>query len=288
MIVSVSFQFVGFLLTYVLHTTHAAKYGSRVGLGITLIQFGLNTRSKAEELISSGEFPSDPSDPTPNSGANEDETAANNALKAFWGPGSPWPATVNDPDQPVGSPPVVLHNSHEAELFAAAHNTTLSAMLGLPNAIDVGRANEYFSFLLMSIGWFLVLTSIGGWWRVKRFERGLRSAQRNSEAAQAAANRGDTDPPPLNIETTSNATVNDPGPMAIGYYTSAFGQAWRGARDIQRGFLGMNGRPLRGGAGRGHTQVPTDEHELLDAQGFGLGNMASEGGGRRVRGLWGV
>ncbi len=40
MLVSISFQFVGFLLTYLLHTTHAAKLGSRAGLGITLIQYG--------------------------------------------------------------------------------------------------------------------------------------------------------------------------------------------------------------------------------------------------------
>lgn len=39
--VSYFFQFAGFVLTYLLHTTHAAKYGSRAGLGITLIQYGL-------------------------------------------------------------------------------------------------------------------------------------------------------------------------------------------------------------------------------------------------------
>ncbi|KAK2628941.1 hypothetical protein QTJ16_002044 [Diplocarpon rosae] len=36
--ISMSFQLVGFLLTYLLHTTHAAKNGSRAGLGITLYQ----------------------------------------------------------------------------------------------------------------------------------------------------------------------------------------------------------------------------------------------------------
>jgi len=43
--ISMSFQFVGFLLTYLLHSTHAAKNGSRAGLGITLIQFGFYMRS---------------------------------------------------------------------------------------------------------------------------------------------------------------------------------------------------------------------------------------------------
>lgn len=42
------FQFIGFLFTYLLHTTHAAKYGSRVGLGLTLIQFGFQSRRREE------------------------------------------------------------------------------------------------------------------------------------------------------------------------------------------------------------------------------------------------
>lgn len=43
--ISVFFQFVGFFLTYLLHTSHAAKYGSRAGLGLTLIQYGFYSRS---------------------------------------------------------------------------------------------------------------------------------------------------------------------------------------------------------------------------------------------------
>ncbi|GMM53578.1 Bsd2 protein [Maudiozyma humilis] len=38
-IVSTSFQFVGFLITYILHTSHAAKQGSRFGLGLTFISY---------------------------------------------------------------------------------------------------------------------------------------------------------------------------------------------------------------------------------------------------------
>ena len=57
MIVSMSFQFVGFLLTYVLHTTHASKQGSRAGLGITLIQYGFYLRSPA--AASNDDLPED-------------------------------------------------------------------------------------------------------------------------------------------------------------------------------------------------------------------------------------
>lgn len=40
LMVSAAFQFVGFLLTYLLHTSHAAKHGARAGLGVTLFQYG--------------------------------------------------------------------------------------------------------------------------------------------------------------------------------------------------------------------------------------------------------
>lgn len=271
-IVSFSFQFVGFLLTYVLHTTHSAKYGSRVGLGCTLIQFGLTLRSRAEDLIETGHFPAPESDPSDPTAQNPEEIAAENAIEALWGPGSPWPAPIKDPLLPPDHPPVILHNIHEAELYAVRHNQTLADMLGLPTAAEVGRANEWFSFLLMSVGWFLILTSLGGWWRVKRFERGLKRAQRESEAAQAEAAAGRGEDVPI--------TTEEIGPRDSRYYTRAFGEWVAGVREIQQGFFGMRGRPIN--------RTEGDEHELLDAQGFGLGPMASpEEGQRRGRGLWG-
>lgn len=39
-LVLVAFQFVGFVLCYLLHTSHAAKNGARTGLGITFIMYG--------------------------------------------------------------------------------------------------------------------------------------------------------------------------------------------------------------------------------------------------------
>ncbi|EMG50498.1 hypothetical protein G210_3129 [Candida maltosa Xu316] len=41
-LVTVAFQFVGFILCYLLHTSHAAKEGSRAGLGVNLIMYGWN------------------------------------------------------------------------------------------------------------------------------------------------------------------------------------------------------------------------------------------------------
>lgn len=287
MIVSASFQFVGFLLTYVLHTTHSAKYGSRVGLGITLLQFGFSLRTRAEELIETGQFPSDPSDPNINyKDANDDEIAAGNAITAFYGPNIPWPTPFQNLDDPSG-PPVIMHSLHEAELYAIAHNQTLVDMLHLPSPQDVGRANEWFSFIMMSMGWFIILTSLGGLWRVKRFEAGLKRAQRESEEAQAAANRGDEP----EVITTATATSNSAGASGLNYrnlsyYTSVFNQYYQGAREIQRGFLGMNGRRLRG---NGHASLPAEGNdvELFDADRFDR-PMADDGGPGARRGLWGL
>lgn len=61
-IISMSFQFVGFLLTYLLHTTHAAKNGSRAGLGITLVQYGFYMKGRKQGNSQQPEYgqPPDP------------------------------------------------------------------------------------------------------------------------------------------------------------------------------------------------------------------------------------
>jgi hypothetical protein len=46
-IVSMTFDFIGFLLTTMLATSHAARAGSRAGLGITMIRYGLVVMGKA-------------------------------------------------------------------------------------------------------------------------------------------------------------------------------------------------------------------------------------------------
>jgi hypothetical protein len=39
------FQFIGFVITYFLSTSHAARYGARAGLGLTFIQYGAYWRA---------------------------------------------------------------------------------------------------------------------------------------------------------------------------------------------------------------------------------------------------
>ncbi|KAJ7684049.1 hypothetical protein B0H17DRAFT_1204806 [Mycena rosella] len=147
LLVSVSFQWVGFLLTYLLHTTHAARLGSRAGLGITLIQYGFALRSQGEA-------------------SSEEETSSNSWTG--WGSAHPNFATPAE--------------------AAAYYNGTADAM---PNALTQEQANqivadatsEWLSFFLMTIGWFILLTSVLTFWRVKRWERGVLASQRENPGA---------------------------------------------------------------------------------------------------------
>lgn len=284
LVVSVSFQWVGFLLTYVLHTTHAAKHGSRAGLGITLIRFGMYLRSTGEQYQDSGHYPGD-NDIDPATGQYKGDIAAEQQLSAYGTQG--WPITIADVFNPGSNSSVVLHSLDEAKAYAHQYNHTLLDLMR-PDARDVGRSYVWFSFLMMVCGWFLILASVGGWWRVKRFEAKLHAAQRESERAQAAA-RGEVDPD--SIDEDDDNVQPPPGPNQLSYYTAAFTQAFNGARELQQGFFGARGRRLA----RGDTLFGQDEAEqdLLDANGYGLEPMAhnrttEEESSRQSRGgLWG-
>ncbi|KAJ1982186.1 hypothetical protein H4R35_000406 [Dimargaris xerosporica] len=106
MLVSTVFQLVGFLLTYLLHSSHAAKDGSFVGLGITFLHFGFYIRSRIVH--------------------------------------------------PTGSSAMHSGNSHT----------------GITNGVH----NVYLSYILMIIGWFIVLRSVADYIRVKRLERAILSS----------------------------------------------------------------------------------------------------------------
>lgn len=83
-LIGMSFQPIGFLLTYLLHTTHAAKHGSRTGLGIMLVQFGYGMRYAASRGSA------DPSSPTaPVDGIPDDPNAHDFDPNQVGGAGGP-------------------------------------------------------------------------------------------------------------------------------------------------------------------------------------------------------
>lgn len=125
LLVSISFQFVGFLLTYLLHTSHAARLGSRAGLGVTLIQYGFALRSR----MGSSDGVVDKSD------WND------------WGTDTP----------PAGQRQGHHHGYH--------YNVTWGSPIGnmteqqTTDAFISDATNEWLSFLLMAIGTLNLLSS---------------------------------------------------------------------------------------------------------------------------------
>ncbi|WPH04310.1 Hypothetical protein R9X50_00719900 [Acrodontium crateriforme] len=93
-LISMSFQLIGFLLTYLLHTTHAAKHGSRAGLGITLVQYGFQMRYATSKA-------SDPAPSVPTDGIPDDPNGHN-----------------FNPDEIVGSGSTGSSGTHTADWLA--------------------------------------------------------------------------------------------------------------------------------------------------------------------------
>ncbi|KAJ7127086.1 hypothetical protein C8R44DRAFT_780373 [Mycena epipterygia] len=128
MFISFFFQFVGFLLTFLLHTSHAAKYGSRAGLGLTLIQYGFYSRQGA----------------------------------------------VDDPDA-VPEWPELSPNALPANDQATPTQDPTASDPGADLSLGGVSSRDWLSFLLMTLGWFLLLSSFIGFWRIKRWESSIRS-----------------------------------------------------------------------------------------------------------------
>ncbi len=142
-----SFQFVGFLLTYLLHTTHAAKNGSKAGLGISLIQYGFAL--KGGRVGGGGGVPI------------SDGTS---------------PSTYTQPTDP---------NSHDFEGFtddpgtAAMNAAMMDAQGTAGNNIPPERDNpawnmtnsDWLAYALMIIGWFILIKSVSNYVRARRHEQ---------------------------------------------------------------------------------------------------------------------
>ncbi|TFK55911.1 hypothetical protein OE88DRAFT_1692640 [Heliocybe sulcata] len=164
MLVSISFQFVGFLLTYLLHTTHAARLGSRAGLGVTLIQYGFALRSRTDLSYGSGAEIVDASSGTNGNG---------------WMP--PQPAPV----------PTFSTAAEADEYWQGVSNGTIPVTSDTPqNAMIISDVTtEWLSFFLMTVGWFILLTSVVGFYRVKLWERNILSSQRESAQTPAPSSQ---------------------------------------------------------------------------------------------------
>jgi len=234
LLVSVSFQFVGFLLTYLLHTTHASKYGSRAGLGVTLIQYGFYMRSAEAQVPVAGDGNSmwGWSDDNEN-GGNGAGAAGSRAAASMIKRVMPVVraivvnnGTASGPSRvgPIG-PYTHAIGTHDASPTAPPN----------PSSSNSFSPNDWLSFMLMTVGWFLLITSFLSFWRVKRWERGVQ------RSVQGSAER-EREPTPEDL--VRNAQV-------LRSLEQAFGISWDAERQAGIGVVPPDPEPLRRPVGDG-------------------------------------
>ena len=168
-------------MTYLLHTTHAARNGSRAGLGITMIQWALFMRSRAAQLqseLAAGEIPGIP---------------ANSTIYGVGRGEGGWSLFGTDDDGTVELPSGDTADS----LLGALLNSTTTTESG--NAIAISpsmaqamrmssAANEWLAYALMLAGWLLVLSSVFAYLRAVRWAAAIRrSTAGASEESENAA-----------------------------------------------------------------------------------------------------
>ena len=138
--ISMSFQLVGFLLTYLLHTTHAAKNGSKAGLGITLVQYGFYMKSSNAGGRDSG--PAGDSQyaqpPDPNSHDFDPSAASTSAAVAV------------------------------AAMVDASDGNTSSASR---SALSSMASSDWLAYLLMIVGWFILIRAVSNFLKARRHEQ---------------------------------------------------------------------------------------------------------------------
>ncbi|KAL8992675.1 MAG: hypothetical protein Q9188_007529 [Gyalolechia gomerana] len=147
--ISMSFQIVGFLLTYLLHTTHAAKNGSRAGLGITFIQYGFYMRGST----SNGRpQPSNPGD-------------------GF--------AQPSDPNSIDFDPNAVGDSAAAAATAAMAASSQNGAASSAQSTFSSIASSEWLAYALMIVGWFILIRAVSDFFKARRHEQlVLRSPDR--------------------------------------------------------------------------------------------------------------
>lgn len=146
--ISMSFQLVGFLLTYLLHTTHAAKNGSRAGLGLTLVQYGFYMKG------TSSRGPSDADgDPSQFAGAPSDPNAHDFN-----------PSTIGDAASAVAA------NAMSAASDAAVGGADSGSNGGGGGLASIA-SSEWVSYVLMIVGWFILIRAVSDFLRARRHEQ---------------------------------------------------------------------------------------------------------------------
>lgn len=168
-LVSVLFQFLGFVITYLLHTSHAAKNGSQVGLGLTIINLAIASLpvkiGKNEIDTTAGRF--EPTDPA----AIDASVSNNNVL--------------------VGS----LDDYHSS---LQNHGEFTTPSDGLFDGTPMLAA------FLFIVGGFIITKAIYDFYKVKRLEYSIMFPSNSSNLRATTSNGNNSDEEGIELNATPN------------------------------------------------------------------------------------
>ncbi|KAN0061149.1 hypothetical protein ACQY0O_006884 [Thecaphora frezii] len=251
MLVSMTFQFVGFLLTYLLHTSHAARCGSRAGLGITLIQYGFYLRDRAAEIVQ-GKAGGDESAGSW-FGDDMDDQVARRSIRLV----SRALEKLRSIELPTGTAGSGGSGTTLADAFAA-QGDAIQSQQELQQSMSA--STEWFAYILMAIGGFILLSSLLSYYRINRWGQSLVDAARREQAADesgdGAADSEASEQPPMGFVHRFRTALSRSG-------GSAGGGRPHSAEDWII-FPGM-GHRLGGGAG---SRRSTSLRDLEDGEGL--------------------
>ena len=140
--ISMSFSLVGFLLTYLLHTTHAAKNGSRAGLGVTLVQYGFYMHAgRGSDLT-----------PTPPADGND-----------------PSFAPPQDPNNHDFDPSSISDSAAAAAAAAMAQGSAQASSSS--GGLSSAAGSTWLAYTLMIVGWFILIRAVSDFIKARRHEQ---------------------------------------------------------------------------------------------------------------------
>ncbi|GMG55688.1 unnamed protein product [Ambrosiozyma monospora] len=152
MMVSISFQFVGFIITYLLHTSHAAKNGSQAGLGFTLISYGLTALPLGSYTGVKGDG---------DNGINENKFEPDMANAIDVDHSQILDGSINDYSSGLNAGGV---NGGDNDSDGGSHGSD-----GDGSFTD----SPFFSYSLIALGVFIILKALIDYFRAKRKEKQL-------------------------------------------------------------------------------------------------------------------
>ncbi|KAG0311029.1 hypothetical protein BGZ99_010421 [Dissophora globulifera] len=150
--VAVSFQFLGVLLTYLLHNSHASKAGSMVGLGLTMVNFGIRMRGGLGAMF-----------------GNTDDNYNNPNV------GPPTLGSAGEITNVDKNYPVYVDDTGYVSEPDATYGSDSGNVASQMEWFDAGMENHWVSLILMITGWLIIVKALAEYATAKRTERIMKA-----------------------------------------------------------------------------------------------------------------